>query len=74
MSSLTLRLPDHKHDRLKAMAVSQGTSLARLLDEMTTQALVQFDAETRFKIRAQRGSNQLERGLELLRMAQGSNA
>jgi hypothetical protein len=70
MRSLTLRLPDHKHERLKAMAASQGTSLTRLLDEMTTQALVQFDAETRFKIRAQRGSNQLERGLELLRLAQ----
>ncbi len=70
MSSLTLRLPEHKHARLKAMAESQGTSLARLLDEMTTQALVQFDAETRFKIRAGRGSNQLERGLELLRVAQ----
>ena len=69
MSSLTLRLPEHKHARLKAMAESQGTSLARLLDEMTTQALVQFDAETRFKIRVERGSNQLERGLELLRLA-----
>lgn len=70
MRSLTLRLPDYKHERLKAMAVSQGTSLARLLDEMTTQALVQFDTETRFKMRVQRGSNQLERGLELLRLAQ----
>lgn len=71
MTALTLRLPDHKHERLKAMAAQQGTSLSRLLDELTTQALVQFDAETRFKIRAERGSNRLERGLELLRMAQG---
>jgi hypothetical protein len=71
MTALTLRLPEHKHERLKAMAAQQGTSLARLLDELTTQALVQFDAETRFKIRAQRGSNQLERGLALLRQAQG---
>jgi predicted DNA binding CopG/RHH family protein len=71
MTALTLRLPEHKHERLKAMAAQQGTSLARLLDELTTQALVQFDAETRFKIRADRGSNQLDRGLALLRKAQG---
>ncbi len=71
MTALTLRMPDHKHERLKAMAAQQGTSLSRLLDELTTQALVQFDAETRFRIRAERGSSRLERGLELLRIAQG---
>ena len=36
-----------------------------------SQALVEFDAETRFKIRQQRGANQLEHGLALLRIAQG---
>lgn len=71
MSALTLRLPEHKHERLKALALQQGISLARLLDELTTQALVEFDAETRFKIRQQRGANQLEHGLALLRIAQG---
>lgn len=74
MSALTLRLPDHKHERLKAMAEQRGVSLARLLDELTTQALVEFDAETRFKLRAQRGSNRLERGLALLQQAQGAAA
>jgi hypothetical protein len=71
MSALTLRLPDHKHERLKAMAVQRGVSLARLLDELTTQALVEFDTETRFMLRASRGRNRTERGLELLRIAQG---
>ena len=70
MSALTLRLPDHKHERLKAMAEQRGISLARLLDELTTQALVEFDNETRFMARAQRGSNRLERGLALLRKTQ----
>ena len=70
MSALTLRLPDHKHECLKAMAEQRGISLARLLDELTTQALVEFDNETRFVARAQRGSNRLERGLALLRKAQ----
>lgn len=74
MSALTLRLPDDKHDRLKALALQRGMSLARLLDELTTQALVEFDTETRFLIRAQRGTNRVERGLELLRKAQGIQA
>jgi predicted DNA-binding ribbon-helix-helix protein len=74
MSALTLRLPDHKHARLKAMAEQRGISLARLLDELTTQALVEFDTETRFLARAQRGANQLERGLALLRKAQDGAA
>lgn len=71
MSALTLRMPDHKHERLKAMAEQRGVSLARLLDELTTQALVEFDTETRFMLRAARGGNRTERGLELLRIAQG---
>lgn len=74
MSALTLRLPEHKHERLKAMAEQRGVSLARLLDELTTQALVEFDTETRFMLRAQRGSQQVERGLALLRKAQGEAA
>jgi predicted DNA-binding protein len=73
MSALTLRLPDHKHERLKAMAEQRGISLARLLDELTTQALVEFDTETRFMQRAERGSNRVERGFELLRKAQGES-
>ncbi|CAN5530036.1 hypothetical protein BH11PSE7_BH11PSE7_10870 [soil metagenome] len=74
MSALTLRLPDHKHERLKAMAEQRGVSLARLLDEVTTQALVEFDTETRFLARAQRGALRVERGLQLLLKAQGKKA
>jgi predicted DNA-binding ribbon-helix-helix protein len=74
MSALTLRLPDHKHERLKAMAEQRGVSLARLLDEVTTQALVEFDTETRFLVRAQRGALRVERGLQLLLKAQGKKA
>ncbi len=42
--------------------------------ELSTQALVEFDTETRFLARAQRGTNRVERGLELLRKAQGIDA
>jgi hypothetical protein len=55
---------------LKALAQQRGLSLARLFDELTTQALTEFDAETRFLARAQRGTNRVERGLALLRKAQ----
>ena len=71
MSALTLRLPDDKHNRLRAYAAQRGISLSRLLDDLTTQVLVQFDAETRFKVRAERGENRVERGLALLRKVQG---
>jgi hypothetical protein len=66
MSALTVRLPDEKHRRLKAMAKSRGAPLNRLIDEMTTVMLVEFDAETRFQIRAARGTGQETRGLALL--------
>lgn len=51
MAALTVRLPDDKHLRLKALAKSRGTPLNRLIDEMTTLMLAEFDAETRFRLR-----------------------
>ncbi len=72
MSALTLRLPDDKHQRLRALAQSRGTTLNRLIDDMTTVMLAEFDAETRFKLRASRGAGREERGLALLDKAAGS--
>ncbi len=60
MSALTLRLPDAKHARLRALAQSRGTSVNRLLDEVTTLLLAEFDAETRFGLRAGRGASKAE--------------
>ena len=71
MSALTLRLPDDKHARLRALARSRGTSVNRLLDEVTTLLLAEFDAETRFRLRAQRGAGKADRGLGLLDKAAG---
>ena len=48
MTALTVRLADDKHRRLKALAKSRGTPLNRLIDEMTTLMLAEFDAETSF--------------------------
>ena len=66
MTALTLRLPDEKHLRLKQLAKKRGTTINRLLDEMTTLMLAEFDIETRYKARFERGMGETERGLELL--------
>ena len=71
MTSLTVRLPDDKYDRLKAVARRRGTSVNRLFDEMATVILVETDAETRFQSRAERGHGKAGRGLELLEKAAG---
>jgi len=64
MSTITLRMPDSKHDRLKQYAKDQGISLNRLFDEFATVALAQFDAKTRFTLKAAKGD--VERAEELL--------
>lgn len=71
MSALTVRLPDDKHERLKALSKRRGTSVNRLIDEMATLLLAEFDAEARFALRAERGQGQVQRGLALLRKARG---
>ena len=64
MSAITYRLTDNKHDRIKALAKNQHISVNKLLDELTTIALVSFDTKTRFDIRASKGDT--KRGIELL--------
>lgn len=66
MAALTVRLPDDKHRRLKALAASRGTPLNRLIDKMTTVMLAEFDAETRFHLRTSQGAGREARGLALL--------
>ena len=64
MATMTIRLPDAKHERLRRLAERHGVSLNKLVDEWASMALAQFDAETRFLVRAARGSAQ--QGLTLL--------
>jgi predicted transcriptional regulator len=65
MSTLTIRIPDDKHERLKALAKSNDVSVNKLMDELATVALANYDARVRFETRAARGRP--ERGLALLR-------
>lgn len=64
MSTLTIRLPDDKHERLKALARRRRVSVNKLIEEFSTAALAEFDAEARFRARAAGGD--AARGLALL--------
>ena len=64
MATLTIRLPDDKHNRLKALAQHKQISVNKLFEELSTQALAEFDSETRF--RALAASGDPKRGLAIL--------
>ncbi len=66
MKTLVVPLTDDQHQRLRALAQSRHTTINRLMDEMTTLMLAEFDAETRFKLRAARGTGRAAEGLALL--------
>jgi hypothetical protein len=55
MSTLTIRLPATKHQRLKDFARARGVSLNKLVEEWATVALAQLDAENHYRLRATRG-------------------
>ncbi|MDJ0681252.1 MAG: toxin-antitoxin system HicB family antitoxin [Xenococcaceae cyanobacterium MO_167.B52] len=64
MGTLTIRIPDDKHERLKALAASKGISINKLIEDLSTRALTEFDAETRFRAMAAQGN--IEEGLAIL--------
>jgi predicted DNA-binding protein len=64
MSTMTIRLPDAQHERLKLLARSRGVSVNKIVEEITTRALTEFDVETRFRVRAARGD--IDKALALI--------
>ena len=64
MSTLTIRLPDDTHARMKVLARHRAVSVNKLMEELCTIAVTQHDAETRFRALAARGS--VEEGLGIL--------
>jgi plasmid stability protein len=64
MSTLTIRLPDDQHERLRVLASQRGVSLNKLFEVFLTRALTEFDMESRFQIRAARGDR--AKGLAIL--------
>lgn len=64
MATLTIRLPDDKHDRLKSLAQRRKISVNKLMEELSTQVLAEFDSETRFRALAAQGDP--KKGLDIL--------
>lgn len=55
MSVMTIRLPDAQHERLRQLAQSRGVSVNKVIEDLATRELTEFDLETRFRTRAARG-------------------
>lgn len=64
MATMTIRIPDAKHERLRRLAKQQGVSLNKLVEEWANVVLGQHDSEARFRAMAARGD--ANRGLRLL--------
>lgn len=50
--------------------MSRGTTLNRLIDQMTTLVMAEYDTATRFQLRAAQGAERQTHGLPLLAKAQ----
>jgi len=64
MATLTIRIPDDKHERLRQLARQRKVSVNKLMEEFSTAALAQFDAEVRFRVLAKNDS--VNAGLKVL--------
>lgn len=64
MATLTVRLPDQTHARLKELARQRNSSVNKLFEQWSNMPITEFDAEMRFRAMAMRGSREL--GLNLL--------
>ena len=64
MATLTIRIPDDKHSRLKALAQHRHLSVNKLIEELSTVALTEFDNDVRF--RALAASGNIATALDLL--------
>jgi len=64
MARITVRMLDEKHRWLQRLAAGLGVSLNRLLNDFSTVALAQYDAEMRFRKLARAGKP--AEGLRLL--------
>lgn len=64
MATLIIRMPDDKHNRLKALAKHRHLSINKLIEELSTVAITEFDNSVRFRSLA--ASGDISQGLELL--------
>lgn len=61
---MTIKMADEQHERLRQVAKQKGVTVNQFLQELSTIAVAQFDAEARFRARARRGNP--AKGLKVL--------
>jgi predicted transcriptional regulator len=64
MSTLSVRLPDDIAERLKNLANKRNVSVNKLMNELSTRALLEEEARQQFLAAQLRGSR--KRGLKML--------
>ncbi|PCJ36964.1 MAG: toxin-antitoxin system HicB family antitoxin [Alphaproteobacteria bacterium] len=64
MGTMTIRLPNDTHERLKLLADSRGISLNKMFEEFSTKAITEADSYNLFQLHAQKGNK--KRGLDTL--------
>ena len=64
MTTMTVRIPDDKNERLKAFALHRKISIKKLMEDMSAQASAEFDTEVRFRTLAAVGNP--KKGLDIL--------
>ena len=64
MATLTIKLADEQQARLRQLAKQKGLSVDQFMQELSTIAVAEFDAETRFRTLASRGKR--AKGLKVL--------
>ena len=64
MATLGISLPDDKHSRLRQFARDRNLSVNKLMEELATISLAEYDAANRFRVLAGKGS--AKKGLAIL--------
>jgi hypothetical protein len=50
VKTLTIRMPDDKANRLKALAQRRNVSVNKLIEELSTIALTEYDAQVSYEM------------------------
>jgi len=64
VSCIRFKIPDDKHSRLKELAQHKHLSINKLIEELSTVAITEFDNESQFYALAANGN--VTKGLSLL--------
>ncbi len=64
MMTMTIKLADEEHERLRQLAKNRGMTVKQFIRELSSIAVAQFDSETRFRALGHNGNP--AKGLKVL--------